>query len=343
MNFAELEKIVRGLGAPESEFGIGRRRDDAFVVNYEDGEYLVYWYERGSRINRAVYESEAAACFGFLGLIGGILRGEQPLDPGRGTPGSIAGAGFSDGVVQALVDGDVYGGLGEDAWTQRFVVAEDGAAAVGERRLIWPDRNVHPDGFATAEGRAPIRLEPGRIVDSFGPTFGKLLYATETPVSARSLPIDYLSSGYRRWRVKTPTPVWAGPVAPWFGQPGGGEQFFALMPIVDLVGAGFLEEIEESVVTATLGRGGGIFDESVSSQLATFSHVTIPEKLVSEGELREQAWCLLPSGPKRYEVFFYERGSRTEDLGRVGDRYSAVRMLGGRLLYTDILNRSTSE
>ncbi|GAB2667308.1 TNT domain-containing protein [Nocardia goodfellowii] len=243
MNFGELETIARALGMPESEAGIGRRREDAFCVTEEDGVYMVYWYERGSKIDRCVYETEASACYGFLGLIGGALRGSQPLEPGRGTAGSVGGVPFSHSAVQALVDGDVYGGLGEQPWVQQFVVPEDVAEPVGQRRLIWPDRNRHPDGFAASDGRAPIRLEPGRIVDSFGTTFSKLLYDISTPLSARSLPVDYLHSGYRRWQVKTQTPVWAGPVAPWFGQPGGGEQFFTLMPIVDLVGAGFIEEV----------------------------------------------------------------------------------------------------
>ncbi|MEV0249032.1 TNT domain-containing protein [Nocardia sp. NPDC050712] len=342
MNFAELEKIVRGLGAPTSELGIGRKRDDAFCVVEEDGKYLVFWYERGSEIDLCVYQSEAAACYGFLGLIGGMLRGNQPVEPRRGTTGSVGGAPFSDAAVQALVNGDIYGGLDESAWARQFVIAEDAVAAVGARRLIWPDSSVHPDGFATATGRTPIRLEPGRIVDSFGPTFSKLLYPAEVPVTARSLPIDYVSAGYRRWRVLTPTPVWAGPVAPWFGQPGGGEQFFTLMPIADLVGAGFVEEIEESASTAAIGGSGDVFDQSVTNQLATFSHVSVPETLVSEGEVREQTWCLVPAGKVRYEVFYYERGSRTEDLGWAGDRRAALRLLGGRLLYTDILNRATT-
>ncbi|MFC9896550.1 TNT domain-containing protein [Nocardia sp. NPDC127579] len=243
MNYAELELILDGLKMPETDRGIGRWRDDAFCLIEEDGRFEVFWYERGNKHDRSIYKSEAAACYGFLGLVGGALQGTQRLDPGRGTPGSVDGLPDSHPAVQALVDTDIYGGLSEQTWIQQFVNPEDAGEPVGRRRLVWPDGNQHPDGFASPSDRAPARLAPGRIVDSFGTTFSKLLYDSSTPFSARSLPVDYLRSGYRRWKVRTTTPVWAGPVAPWFGQPGGGEQYFTLMPIVDLVGAGFIEEI----------------------------------------------------------------------------------------------------
>ncbi|MGW0251256.1 hypothetical protein ACWDYH_31970 [Nocardia goodfellowii] len=85
---------------------------------------------------------------------------------------------------------------------------------------------------------------------------------------------------------------------------------------------------------------GGIFDQNPTSQLTTFSHVPTPESLVSEGKLQEQSWCLIQGEDGWWSVFYYERGSRTENLGRANDRRAALRLLGGRLLYTDILNRA---
>ncbi|MFC9896551.1 hypothetical protein ACFVMC_22930 [Nocardia sp. NPDC127579] len=86
--------------------------------------------------------------------------------------------------------------------------------------------------------------------------------------------------------------------------------------------------------------GDGIFDEKPVSQLGNFSKVRVPESLVSEGKLQEQSWCLIELRNGWWEVFYYERGSRTEDLGRTNNRRAALRLLGGRLLYTDILNRA---
>ncbi|MGW5921285.1 TNT domain-containing protein [Nocardia fluminea] len=245
MNIDELTMILRGLGVPDSVTSVGRLRDDHYcLVPGRDGTFEAFWYERGGPHDLCVYDNEAAACYGFLGLIGGALDGSQPLAPGRGTAGSVGGAAISSPAVQSILDdGDLFGGMREAQWAREFVVPDDVGASAGRRLLRWPDPILHPDGFATPTGRTPTRLDPGRIMDSFGTTFTRLLYDIGTPFGARSLPIHYAESGYRRWKVLTPTPVWSGPVAPWFARPGGGNQYFTVMPVVDLVGSGFLEEI----------------------------------------------------------------------------------------------------
>ncbi|WP_019928939.1 hypothetical protein [Nocardia sp. BMG111209] len=75
------------------------------------------------------------------------------------------------------------------------------------------------------------------------------------------------------------------------------------------------------------------------SQFATFSKVDVPGRLISENAVREQSWCILRAADGWYEVFYYEHGSRTEKLGRAATRTAALRLLGGRLLHADILNR----
>ncbi len=245
VDFNELKIILRGLGVPDSIASVGKLRDDHFcLVPGDQGTFEAFWYERGGKHDLCVYENESSACYGFLGLVGGGLDGSQPLKPGTGTPGSVGGAPISSAAVQSLLDdGDIFGGLRESQWAREFVVPEDFGASAGRRLLRWPDPVLHPDGFATPTGRAPIQLAPGRIMDSFGTTFTRLLYDIGTRFGARSLPIDYAESGYRRWKVLTPTPVWSGPVAPWFARPGDGNQYYTLIPVVDLVGAGFIEEM----------------------------------------------------------------------------------------------------
>jgi hypothetical protein len=177
------------------------------------------------------------------------------------------------------------------------------------------------------------------VVDSFGPTFTRVLYDVDTPFAERSLPIDYAASGYRRWRVLKETPVWSGPVAPLFGQPGGGLQNFALMPVADLVGSGFVIQDPGLTIIAPLSEVGGLFEQDPASQLSHFSNVGAPAGLISEGRAKEQSWCFIEGADGWWDVFFYERGSRTEDLGRSDSRLAVLRLLGGRLLYTDVLNR----
>jgi len=81
------------------------------------------------------------------------------------------------------------------------------------------------------------------------------------------------------------------------------------------------------------------FDQNVLSMLERFSHISVPESLICEGGVREQAWCLVQADDGWWDVFFYEHGARGEDLGRADSRLAAIRLLSGRLLYSDILNR----
>lgn len=343
MNMEELGLILRLLRVPDDVASVGRPRDDHFcLLAHENGTFEVFWYERGSHNDECFYDNEEAGCYGFLGKIGGGLAGRQYVVPGTGVSNSVGGVSIDHPAVQALLEGaDVYAGRGEAAWVDTFVVPEDAEAPQGVRRLIWPPQDEYPDGFASATGRQPARLEPGSVADSFGPTFTRILYDVTTPFAARSLPVDYAASGYRQWRILKETAVWSGPVAPWFGQPGTGTQHFALMPLADLVGSGFIEEVALSQEPTAPADApvGGLFADDPISQLSWFSKVGAPPGLISEGQVREQSWCFIEGEDSWWDVFFYERGSRTEDLGRCDSRLAALRLIGGRLLYTDILNR----
>ena len=81
------------------------------------------------------------------------------------------------------------------------------------------------------------------------------------------------------------------------------------------------------------------FDQNALSVLGRYTHTSVPESLVAEGGLREQAWCLVRADDGWWDVFYYEHGGRGEDLGRADSRLAAIRLLAGRLLYSDILNR----
>lgn len=85
-----------------------------------------------------------------------------------------------------------------------------------------------------------------------------------------------------------------------------------------------------------------LFPQDPVSQLGRFSKVGVPEGLVSEGAIRENSWCIIQADDGWWEVFYYEHGSRTTNLGRAQSRLAALRLLGGRLLYTDILNRAST-
>ncbi|MFF8382457.1 TNT domain-containing protein [Streptomyces kanasensis] len=90
------------------------------------------------------------------------------------------------------------------------------------------------DGFAEVNGEVDRRvatLRPGDRLDRFGSEYGAYLAPAGDAYARRALPPQSLHTrdaafpcDYRVYRVERPFPVWRGGIAPWFGQPGGGQQ-----------------------------------------------------------------------------------------------------------------------
>jgi hypothetical protein len=90
------------------------------------------------------------------------------------------------------------------------------------------------DGFAEVNGtvdREATRLTAGQLLDRFGSESGGYLAPAGDRYSERALPPQNLHTrdpaapcDYRVYQVTKPFWVWQGEVAPWFEQPGGGEQ-----------------------------------------------------------------------------------------------------------------------
>jgi Tuberculosis necrotizing toxin len=108
----------------------------------------------------------------------------------------------------------------------------DPAANDGQGGWRYPPPD---DGYViTPEGRPlefPLTLLPGQDIDRFGSEYGSFLAPDTLPYAARSLPPASLDGtpaagcNYHEYRVLKSFSVDAGPIAPWFGQPGGGLQY----------------------------------------------------------------------------------------------------------------------
>ncbi|KJK56482.1 TNT domain-containing protein [Saccharothrix sp. ST-888] len=87
---------------------------------------------------------------------------------------------------------------------------------------------VRPDGTPV---EFTVRLFPGQDIDRYGSEYGSFLAPEGIPYAARSIPPQSLDGSpaagcnYRDYRVLKPFTVHAGPIAPWFGQPGYGLQY----------------------------------------------------------------------------------------------------------------------
>jgi hypothetical protein len=113
------------------------------------------------------------------------------------------------------------------------------------------------DGFANNTAGLPIRgritLKPGVKVDRFGGVTGNFVAPAGSPYDQRALPpanLDFdagdasqVPYNYHVYEVEKPLVAVAGPVAPWFGQPGLGTQFQLPASIAELLKNGTLKEV----------------------------------------------------------------------------------------------------
>ncbi|MFB4426768.1 TNT domain-containing protein [Streptomyces sp. QL37] len=90
------------------------------------------------------------------------------------------------------------------------------------------------DGFAEVNGeldKEPAKLRTGQRLDRFGSEYGAYLAPAGDAYKERALPPQNLNTrdaavpcDYRVYKVTKPFWVWQGSIAPWFEQPGGGQQ-----------------------------------------------------------------------------------------------------------------------
>jgi nicrotizing toxin Mtb-like protein len=91
------------------------------------------------------------------------------------------------------------------------------------------------NGYVIGANGRPIEYQttlfPGQRIDRYGSEYGGFLAPLGLPYALRSIPPSSLDSvpaalcNYHIYAVTRPFAVDAGPIAPWFAQPGGGLQY----------------------------------------------------------------------------------------------------------------------
>jgi hypothetical protein len=119
----------------------------------------------------------------------------------------------------------------------------------GKSGWWYPDNN----GFVMRDGKPdehPVTLHEGQLVDLFGSGLGNFLAPAGTPYAKRAIPPSNLDTyvqdfpdSYHLYRVVKPFTVEAGPIRPWFGQPGLGLQYLTTPTVADLVRTQYLDEV----------------------------------------------------------------------------------------------------
>jgi hypothetical protein len=140
---------------------------------------------------------------------------------------------------------------------QRFLdTYYDPSANSGSGGWRYPPDNGYADDPTGHPIKFALPLSPGQEIDRFGSEHGSFLAPAGLRYAQRSIPPQSLDANpaggcnYHDYLVLRPFTVRAGPIAAWFGQPGGGLQYQldpTLMPggpsplnVGALVAAGYL-------------------------------------------------------------------------------------------------------
>ncbi|WP_037899421.1 TNT domain-containing protein [Streptomyces sp. NRRL S-350] len=107
----------------------------------------------------------------------------------------------------------------------------DPAANGGKGGWIYPPA----DGYVTLPDGSPIEfdltLQPNQNIDRYGSEYGAFLAPEGLPYASRAIPPQSLDGNppaacnYHDYKVVKAFKVHAGPIAPWFDQPGWGLQY----------------------------------------------------------------------------------------------------------------------
>lgn len=106
--------------------------------------------------------------------------------------------------------------------------------------INWP---LH-DGFDAP----PILLvlEPGMLIDRFGPESGHFFSPKGASFGRRAVPYVCLTYPYHVYRVEEPLLAWTGKAAAWFDEPGGATQLQTDASVAQLLADGTISTIAVS-------------------------------------------------------------------------------------------------
>lgn len=90
-----------------------------------------------------------------------------------------------------------------------------------------------------------VTLETGTKFERIGKPDGYFASPLNTPFTQKSLPTEKLIEPLSKYEVIKPIQdVMVGPIAPWFGQPGGGIQYYFKQNIQTLLDKRYIMEIK---------------------------------------------------------------------------------------------------
>ncbi|GAB2929499.1 hypothetical protein GCM10027280_16270 [Micromonospora polyrhachis] len=169
---------------------------------------------------------------------GGGGGGVSGCRPGTPAPAAPTGRYHGDRAIFGPAELPATAPVGDLLRNYRRFGALDQASFLEQYGNAAKDGWVYPPalGFVVLPDGRPVKfafeLQPGHRIDRFGFPGGSFLAPVGTPYARRALPPQSLNTpsqaplaNYHVYCVVKPFTVDAGPIAPWFAQPGFGIQF----------------------------------------------------------------------------------------------------------------------
>ncbi|KAK4247914.1 hypothetical protein C7999DRAFT_31593 [Corynascus novoguineensis] len=186
-------------------------------------------------------------------LLQTYLCGDRRLGPTR-LPSAADNLPVAPVLAIALFGYDRFAGLCPGAFLERWINASDST------RWKYPPQNgfllAGPDGERGPPIQGNVTLAVDTLLDRFGgETNGTFVSPAGAPYAQRALPPGNLVArdekfpyNYHIYSVVRPLLVLAGPIRPWFGQPGAGVQYMLYNDVATLISQGYLRREDPSVL-----------------------------------------------------------------------------------------------
>ncbi|KAL2139209.1 hypothetical protein VTI28DRAFT_5497 [Corynascus sepedonium] len=176
-------------------------------------------------------------------LLQTYLCGDPRLGPTR-LPSAADDRPVASILAVVLFGYDRFAGLCPGAFLEQWINASD------SRWWNYPPQNGFllegPDGERGPPIQGNVTLAVDTLLDRFGgETNGMFVSPAGAPYAQRALPPGNLVG---RDDVIKPLLVLAGPIRPWFGQPGAGVQYMLYNDVATLISQGYLRREDPSVL-----------------------------------------------------------------------------------------------
>jgi hypothetical protein len=151
----------------------------------------------------------------------------------------------SFGISDIVNPYDRLGGLCPGAFLAKWTNPTTGS-------YNYPPQNGFQLNTAGNPIQGNITLLVGMVLDRFGSEYGAFFSPIDAPYIQRALPPSNLDTpasnpilpyNYHVYNVTEEFVVLAGPIAPWFGQPGQGTQYNSYMNVMSLIMGGYLARV----------------------------------------------------------------------------------------------------